>query len=549
MAVQKVRDAFGTASEASKPRRRGPGCDALLVGYGVQENLGLRSVAAVLAAAGYGVRLLAFDPERIPEIVAKAGRIKPRLIGLSIIFQSSVDDFARLASELRAAGVDAIICAGGHYPSLRPAEVLGLAPELDAIARFEGEETLLELMGRLGDRRAWGSVRNLAFRQDGEFVLTPLRPLIPDLDALPPLLRDEFPKLRDGSPVCAVSASRGCAWACSFCSVRAFYASCEGRSRRSRSPASVAEEMRGLVEERGVEVFLFQDDDFAARAGGSAEWLERFLAELDRLGLGRRIRWKISCRVDDLDERRLDAMVSRGLAAVYLGIESGSERGLRLMGKRTSVEANLRAIELVESRALFLGIGFMLVDPSSDLDSLGENIDFLDEIGRNGYFPLNFCKMLPYAGTRIEEELRAEGRLMGTAARPDYRLSSAAADLFEYLAFRTFGRRNFAADGLAARLADACFDFRMCRPPGPSEECRARLREINVRSNRGLARALHAFLAWARTREGADAPPDKKYASMLSGIAADEWRIETECEVELEALLGRVGTGERPGTA
>ena len=29
-------------------------------------------------------------------------------------------------------------------------------------------------------------------------------------------------------------------------------------------------------------------------------------------------------------------------------------------------------------------------------------LDFLAEVGGDGYFPINFCKMLPYAGTPIE---------------------------------------------------------------------------------------------------------------------------------------------------
>jgi Fe-S oxidoreductase len=515
--------------------------DVVLIGYDRQENLGLLSMAASLSRAGFTVALVPFDPSRTVEIAEEVVALDASLVGLSLIFQFSIEDFGSLARELRFRGSTSVLCAGGHFPSLRPQEALSLIPELDVIVRFEGEETIVDLMRRLADRGSWPSVRGLAFRSGGIVALSPLRSLIPDLDSLPPPLRPELRSLSDGAPVASLLASRGCSWSCSFCSIRSFYGSCEGPARRSRSPLRVVDEMESLHGERGVEVFVFQDDDFAARTSEREAWLNGFLSELDRRGLGRALRWKISCRVDDLSDERLDAMMERGLRAVYLGVESGNERGLRLMNKRVDVEDNRRAIELIERKGLLLGMGFMLFDPSSDERSLRDNIAFLDGVGREGYLALNFCKMLPYAGTPIEESLAAEGRLSGTAVRPDYRLASPAMDFYEHLVHRVFRRRNFAPEGLAAKLQDLDFDFRM-RSPGASPGSISRLREITARANRTMTETLLALLDWVAENEdhAGRAAPSKGESVFLADLAAREWRAELECEAEAEALVAAV---------
>jgi hypothetical protein len=64
--------------------------------------------------------------------------------------------------------------------------------------------------------------------------------------------------------------------------------------------------------------------------------------------------------------------------------------------------------------------GFMLLDPSSTFESIRENIDFLRTILADGCLPVTFCRMLPYDGTPIKDELVRTGRLRGDVCNPDY---------------------------------------------------------------------------------------------------------------------------------
>ena len=57
--------------------------------------------------------------------------------------------FREVARQLRAAGVKSHFTIGGHYPSLCYEELLENFPEIDSVVRYEGEETLIELVDRL----------------------------------------------------------------------------------------------------------------------------------------------------------------------------------------------------------------------------------------------------------------------------------------------------------------------------------------------------------------------------------------------------------------
>jgi len=65
-----------------------------------------------------------------------------------------------------------------------------------------------------------------------------------------------------GFPALPLLASRGCARRCSFCSIHTFYRTARGKVVRVRAADQVVEEMCMLYDERGVRVYLFQDDDF-----------------------------------------------------------------------------------------------------------------------------------------------------------------------------------------------------------------------------------------------------------------------------------------------
>jgi len=393
---------------------------AVLIGFQEQGNLGIGYVASTLAQHGFEVHILDFREKR--EFILDAIRCaKPALVGFSLIFQYYVPQFRDLASYLRDNGVDCHFCVGGHYPSLRYQRVLRDVPELDSVVRFEGEFTLAELMQCLAEGRDWHHVAGIAYREGDSSVATPPRSLIADLDDIPfPARPLESALAVLGKKASPLLASRGCSRDCSFCSIRQFYGQVPGKKVRVRNPAQVVEEMQALYQENGVSIFLFQDDDFPVWGKFGRRWIAQFVESLRTGGLYGRVIWKISCRSDEVEPELFSCMRDAGLYVVYLGIESGNEVGLQTLNKRLTVENSLRAVAILKDLGLAFTYGFMLFDPSSTFESVRENVTFLRRITAGGTIPVVFCRMLPYAGTPIEERLAKEGRLRGSVDNPDY---------------------------------------------------------------------------------------------------------------------------------
>jgi radical SAM superfamily enzyme YgiQ (UPF0313 family) len=402
----------------------------MLIGFQEQANLGLGYLAAVLKRAGHDVVVFDFEQER-EKILAAAQATQPLLIGFSLIFQFYIDRFGDLIRYLRDNGVHCHFTMGGHFPSLSPQHTLELVPELDSVVRFEGEATLLEMVERLGTGADWREVSGIAYRNRGETVLTTPRSLVADLDSLPYPERDACQGMRIlGRRAVPMLASRGCIRTCSFCSIHVFYRAAPGKVVRTRKPAQVVEEMRLLHDRDGITIFLFQDDDFPVYGVVWQRWAREFVAELHRNKLPGQVIWKINCRADAVDPELFAEMRDAGLFMVYMGLESGSEEGLSTLHKQITVEQNLRAVAILKQLGIMFEFGFMLFDPSTTFDSVEESLDFLQQIVGDGTAPATFCRMIPYDGTPIKNQLAQSGRLKGDICHPDYDFLDHRVDAF-----------------------------------------------------------------------------------------------------------------------
>jgi anaerobic magnesium-protoporphyrin IX monomethyl ester cyclase len=393
--------------------------DVALIGYQDQGNLGMGYLAAVLQQHGRTVEMIDIR-DGAEEIAARLLARQPLVVGFSLIFQYFLPHYRSLAGHLRRAGINSHFTIGGHYPSLCHDELLRNFPEIDSVARYEGEATLLELVERLSSGGNWRETPGLAYLSADQVLESEPRALVQDLDTLPFPYRPYKPEQIGGFPTLPVLASRGCARRCSFCSIHTFYRTAPGKVVRVRKPAKVVEEMQLLHREHGIRVFLFQDDDFPLWGSAGRRWAVELAERLHDSGLARRTVWKISCRGEYVEPELFSLLKRAGLFLVYMGIESGNESGLEVLFKQMTVEENLAAVRTLKEVGILFSYGFMLFDPSSSFQTVRENIGFLRQIVGDGSAAATFCRMLPYGGTPIRDLLQKEGRLRGDLTNPDY---------------------------------------------------------------------------------------------------------------------------------
>ena len=533
----------------SSARRRGR---VLLVGFQDQDNLGLRYLLSSARQAGFEGRIETYEADPRP-IVELARRLEPDVIGLSLIFQYMAPDFGRMVAALRASGCRAHITLGGHYPSFDYAEVLQRIPGADSIVRFEGELTLVALMERLSADEDWRDIKGIAWRDGADVIANPLRPALEDLDQLPCPERGDIDYAGQDLPMASVLGSRGCPWDCSFCSIRPFYEAQGGKLRRLRAPEAVVEEMRVLHVERGVRVFLFQDDDFLATGRRARQWAEAIAAGIVDTGLRGRIAFKMSCRADEVKHDTLAALAKAGLTHVYMGVEHGDEEGLKHMNKMMQPHHPIEAGEVLRAVGLSFDFGFMLLEPYSTFASVRNNIDFLDRFVGDGWTVASFCRTLPYAGTPLKAQLEAEGRLLGTPFEPDYAFLDPKLDRFYDWMLLTFRERNFTSNGLAESLKSLLFEARLnlagYRTWTAAE--RGRLHALTAQANG------HALYALKTAADHIEATPLERIdihggflARITQHAAAHEKRLLGEVIATYSAVRRRLGlpaVGGLPG--
>jgi radical SAM superfamily enzyme YgiQ (UPF0313 family) len=464
----------------------------VLIGYQDQGNLGMGYLAAVLQRSGHSVELLDVR-DGADEIAARLSDHPPLVVGFSLIFQAFLPQFRRVARHLRAAGITSHFTMGGHFPSLCHEEALAHFPELDSIARYEGEETLLELVERLKAGDAWHDIHGIVYAEAGHVTMTEPRALVTDLDSLPHPYRPYPPDHVGGFPTLPLLASRGCVRRCSFCSIHTFYRTAPGKVVRVRKPEKVIEEMLYLERFHQVRVFLFQDDDFPLWGTRGRRWATELANRIHDSGLAQRTIWKISCRAEYVEPELFSMLRDAGLFLVYMGIESGVDAGLDVLFKQMTVEQNLAGVRMLKELGILFGYGFMLFDPSSSFESVRGNISFLRQIVGDGSAAAAFSRMLPYGGTPIRDRLQKEGRLRGSLTDPDYVFLDPRLNEYHRLLTRAV-RPWIHGEGLSYQLNYAWDELeavhRLVRGVEGTEAYRRALRALTRESNERLFRLV-----------------------------------------------------------
>ncbi len=101
--------------------------------------------------------------------------------GEEALYHHEAAKLFRLAKEINP---DVITIAGGHFFSWMVDHSLSKFL-IDVIVRFEGEETVVELIDALMNNIDLSAVKGIAYKNNGVIVTTALRPLVKDLDMLP----------------------------------------------------------------------------------------------------------------------------------------------------------------------------------------------------------------------------------------------------------------------------------------------------------------------------------------------------------------------------
>ncbi|MGA8349354.1 MAG: radical SAM protein [Isosphaeraceae bacterium] len=509
--------------------------DVALVGAELEENLGLRYMAAALEARGHRVEIVAFNSEAdLRPAVLQLMSSCPQITGLSMVFTGRARQFCRLAQMLRDAEYRGHIVAGGHFASFNCDRLLRDFPAFDSVGLGEGEKLICDLADHIDDVAA---VPGLCFRRlDGSIGLNPSTGNPDKLDELPFPKRGTFHDYY-GQRIASVLTSRGCWRDCAFCSINAWYERAGGKKFRIRSIDNLVAELKDLYLRHGVRIFNFQDDNFFLPNPEQA--CRRFEALRD--GLRREgveeIAIAVKARPDSISRESIAVLDELGLFRVFLGVENYSENGLRNLNRKCSRDQILRALEILNDFEVHVAYNLLMFEPDTVLDDILINLRFMERHVEN---PFNFCRAEAYAGTGLEAKLVPEGRLLGDYFGFDYRLKDPQSEAFHQIANHAFFDRNFSDYGLHYFNMEVDFCFQLLRrfhPQTLSETLRGAVRNFIKETNLDTYQWLCRIYDYVATANPHDQASLRKFAwEMRRSVDADSAELHDQGQELLEWL-------------
>ena len=393
-----------------------------LINFFNPKSLGIRFIEQALSEAGYDVVMLHIGGFRgaysvkpgeaeIREFMELLG--EPLWIGFSVI-SYFYQEIAAEVTELIRQITKAPLVWGGVYTTLLPDRCLDFC---DYVIRGEGEASAVEFSERLAAGADVSDMQNLAYRANGETVVNPVRPFETNLDLLGVAelgLSNKY-FINDGKLYQAdpgldsysyeTSASRGCPYACTYCSssnLKRMYGNASHYTRY-RSARHVIDELKSAkAKMKNLSLIRFWDEVFSS----DPAWIDEFSA-LYKSEIG--IPFEMWTHPLKINGAMISKLVGAGMRFVGMGIQSGSPEVRKKVFRRAESQEQIMqaAKTLADCRVPQVVYDFIIGHPLETAEQMKESYALCSELPGKFTLQLHGLAFLP--GTDIVEETIKRG--------------------------------------------------------------------------------------------------------------------------------------------
>ncbi len=254
------------------------------------------------------------------------------------------------------------IVLGGPHTSAS----LSTIPEfVDFVVVGEGERAILEIINGDHNERVIYSER------------------ISDLDSLPFQPWDIFNALPydfscqwfDDYPVYTMNTSRGCPFACTFCSVNSIWK----KQYSFFSADRIIAEIEFLIKRHNARGIYFREDNFTLNTDRTISFCEKLITR------GINIKWACESRVNNLNHDLIKLMADAGCRALYLGIESGSQKMLDSLKKNITVDQIRNVVNWAKNCGIHTYCSLITGLPEETIDDYKLTMKLLRELKPHSY--------------------------------------------------------------------------------------------------------------------------------------------------------------------
>ncbi|UCB56962.1 MAG: radical SAM protein [Candidatus Omnitrophota bacterium] len=394
--------------------------------------VGAISLLETLIQAGYDSKFYDIDALRpsFEQVVDYFRREQPDILGISAVVSTAYRYAKKLAYAVKEVSPGTRIILGGCLAA--SAEVLLRKCPIDLCVVGEGEKVLANLLKhweKFGDFNAsqeeLRKIKGIAFiDSEGDFIFTgyeeqllpeelpqPNYELLSKFSNLDCYIRDglssgyfehdkrSYQPHRRGQKACWVLAGKGCASRCTFCHrwIKGY---------RAYPVKTVIDTMRKLKEKYNVGFFSLGDESFGSDRRVLEEFIEA-VRPLDILFQIAGIRVTTVYRNPEVIRRLKEV----GCVRTIFGMESGSDKILRVMEKAVNRKQNLEVAKILLKEGMYTIHQFVVGMPGENEETIKETIECAKlATETSSSYPIisnNYFQALP--GTPGYEYLRFRG--------------------------------------------------------------------------------------------------------------------------------------------
>ena len=197
-------------------------------------------------------------------------------------------------------------------------------------------------------------------------------------------------KEKHGYASLTISSMRGCPYSCNWCSKNIY-----GNTYRRRDPSLVVDEIEWIKSTFNPDQLWFTDDVFTI----SKEWMKKFAGELHARDLN--LPYECISRTDCMDDEMIGLLIETGCRKLWIGAESGSQRVLDLMNRKTDINKTIEVFRNLHKNGIASGTFLMLGYPGETKKDILQTASFL-KLAKPDEMTITMA--YPIKGTRFYEE-------------------------------------------------------------------------------------------------------------------------------------------------
>lgn len=353
------------------------------------EPLALEYVAAGIPS-GHDVRILDMRLDKNLDNVLN--EFPPDIVGITS-YTVHVNIVKSLLGRIKEFDNNILTVVGGHHATVQPEDFA--CDAVDLIVCGEGVNTFGLIVDRHRVSETCLNIPGVAYLEDGRVKKNPPKNNF-DLDGLPHPRRDLTRDYRSRyfaewlKPIASIRTSKGCPYRCNFCALWKI----SGGKYYTRDPLKIVEELKGIEEP----YVFFADDESLV----DAKRMERLADLIIEEGINKR--FFLYGRSDTIARNPglLKKWRSAGLERVFVGLEFFRDSDLAYIRKKSTVDDNGKAIEILNSLGIQVYASF-IIRPEFDREDFKLLKQYIRKLNLNF---AGYAMLTPLPGTEFMDEVR-----------------------------------------------------------------------------------------------------------------------------------------------